>query len=181
MSISIALVGAHSTGKTTLVSKLREHLEHQGHEVTSIAELSRQCPYPVHEGSTLQAQAWIQDEQIAREDAWDTSTILLSDRSALDNLAYMSVTCGEDNAQTYLDRAIEYTHAYDFVFKTQLLPIPAVDDGIRSVDAAFRAAIDETIFSLFADHAVPFIALPYTYNYDTHVAFMWSHIRKKLI
>lgn len=180
MPISIAIVGAHSTGKTTLVAKLKEYLEMQGYTVTSIAELSRQCPYPIDENSTLQAQTWIQDEQIAREQAWDKTTILLSDRCALDNLAYMHVACGEEHARVQLQRAIDHTYAYDFVFKTQLLPIPAEDDGVRSLDQAFRNAIDETIFSLFVDNGVPFIALPYTYRYPTHVAFMWSHIQKKL-
>ena len=180
MSISIALVGAHSTGKSSLISSLSDHLIAKGYEVTQIAELSRQCPYPINEATSLQAQSWIQKEQIALESQWKKTTILLSDRCALDNFAYMTLACPEDDLSEYQARAIKATKTYDFVFKTQLLPIPAEDDGVRSIDPTFRSAIDTTIFSLFVDHAVPFIALPYSYNYDTHVAFIWSHIRKHL-
>ncbi|PIR03323.1 MAG: hypothetical protein COV60_01010 [Candidatus Magasanikbacteria bacterium CG11_big_fil_rev_8_21_14_0_20_43_7] len=177
--MNIAIVGTHSTGKTTLVHALTSMLAYKRYSPILLREYARECPYPINERTSLQAQQWIQDEQEKNEQHYITrESWVVSDRCMLDNLAYMQCVAGGRDITHAITKAVEGVMRYDLVFKTQMLDLPATDDRVRSVDSAFRKKIDEYITALFINNRIPFLLLPPTTNYDTHVGFICSHIER---
>lgn len=170
--MKIAIIGTHSTGKTTLAYKLADVLQAHGYSVSFLNELSRMCPYPVNEQTTFEAQKWIQANQIIEEQKFQKpGTILICDRSTLDNFAYMQRQAERCNIDTALhkDNAIAHMDSYELVFKTTMLEIPAVNDGFRSVDDSFREEIDRRISHLLSTNSISHHLLPETDNYNIHI------------
>ena len=180
--MKIAVIGTHSTGKTTLIKRLVERLNALGHRVVILPEFARLCPFPINEDTTLAAQAWIQETQIREEGAVNHSDrILICDRSTLDNFAYFSRIAEHLEELEYLTpwekKAAAHMRTYDAVFKTAKLDLSPEDDHQRSLDADFRDDIDERIHGLLAKHGVNWHSLPATEDYDRHVDFILKKIR----
>ncbi|MDD2656344.1 MAG: ATP-binding protein [Patescibacteria group bacterium] len=168
--MKIAIIGTHSTGKTTLVQKLKNKLEELGKKVMIIQEHARSCPFPVHEGTTIEAQKWIKDNQIAKESEVDHSDkILITDRATIDNFAYLHRVADEETSREYEQIAFEHGKTYTFIFKTHKLDIVAEDDGFRTTDDDFRNLIDSLINQFLKKNQVQFIPLQATTDYDVHV------------
>ncbi len=172
--MKIAIVGSHSTGKTTLIERLADHFKELGKEVIILPEYARLCPFPINENTTLEAQKWILLSQITEENKIDhKDTVLLSDRATIDNFAYMYRIVGNSDAIENFERcAVAHMRTYDFVFKTQKLSLAAKEDGIRTTDLEFRDMIDRLITHLLMKHGIKYSNLPATIDYDTHVAFI---------
>lgn len=182
--MKIAIIGTHSTGKTTLIKRLVERLTELGHRVVILPEFARLCPFPINEDTTLAAQAWIQETQIREEGAVNhTDRILICDRSTLDNFAYFSRIAEKLENAEYLKpwekKAAAHMRTYDAVFKTAKLDLLPEDDKQRSLDADFRNDIDERIHSLLAKHGVTWSPLPATEDYDRHIEFILKEIKSK--
>jgi nicotinamide riboside kinase len=175
--MKIAIIGTHSTGKTTIVKHLAKAITDRGQKVVLLPELARLCPMPINEQTSVEAQIWIQKNQKQKEDEiYDTDGILLCDRSTLDNYAYMQRAAEGQDIGKYGQQAARHMGTYTLVFKTQKLPIQAVDDGVRSVDFAFRDEIDQRIIDLLRIHRTQFHPLPPVLSYHTHVDFILKHI-----
>lgn len=180
--MKLALIGTHSTGKTTIIKHLAETLSHQGIKTTVLPEFARLCPFPIDESTTLDAQAWIQEQQIKEEAKHhNPHGVLICDRSTLDNFAYMHrAVNGKHDISAFEKRAAEHMKTYDAVFKTQKLALPAEDDGVRPVDSetyeSFRQHIDELIHHFFEKHHVSFHLLPAIDDYETHVREIMDRI-----
>src|SRR5512145_1893549 len=65
--MKLALIGTHGVGKTTLAYDICALRKKQGQNVELVTEVARRCPFPVNEGTTLEAQLWILHTQIADE------------------------------------------------------------------------------------------------------------------
>lgn len=177
--MKVAIIGTHSTGKSTLLKHLAEALKRSGRSVVVLPELARFCPMPINEATSLEAQVWIQEHQRKQEEQLYTpDTILLCDRATIDNFAYMQRAAMDRDVSAYEGQAVLHMKSYACVFKTRKLPIPAVADGVRTVDEAFRTDIDRRISDLLEDHSIPHTPLSETIEYDVHVQHMMDVIQK---
>lgn len=179
--MKIAIIGAHSTGKTTLLNNLNDRLIRDGFTTIVLPEYARLCPFPIDEETTLNAQKWIQEQQIHEESIiHHTDKILLCDRATIDNFAYFlrAARLKERGHETdaWEKQAVAHMETYDLVFKTTKLHIAPEDDGKRSTNEEFRNEIDVLIHELLRKHNIPYVPLPQTLNYDTHLTYMMNKL-----
>lgn len=169
--MKVAIIGTHSTGKTTILNAVAHELTRQGKTVIILPEYARLCPFPIHEQTTLTAQMWIQHQQREQEKKYDSpDVILLCDRASIDNLAYLERVSGDQDISRVKRAAIAHAKTYTHIFKTQKLSIEAKADGVRSTDKEFRDEMDERITRLLAEHAIKHTLLSDTDDTPTHVS-----------
>lgn len=175
--MKIAIIGTHSTGKTTLLESLAQHFSTQGKEVFILPEYARLCPFPINEETTLEAQKWILLSQITEENKiLHEDKVLLTDRATIDNFAYMYRIGKSDAIENFERCAVAHMRTYDFVFKTQKLNLDAKEDGIRTTDLEFRDMIDRLITHLLKKHTIAYSLLPETIDYASHVEFITNTV-----
>ena len=168
--MKIAIIGTHSTGKSTLIEKLKSALKKTGKQILVVQEMARDCPLTINEKTNLKAQKWIMHNQIKKELAVDhTNKILITDRATIDNFAYLYRVADETTRKIYEKIAFDHSRTYDFIFKTKRLDIKAKADGVRATDENFRKFIDDTIYSFLKKHQINFVELTPTVNYKTHI------------
>lgn len=166
----IAIIGTHSTGKTTLGTLLADSLKQKGKDVVYVPELARACPLPINEDTTLQAQQWILSNQIKFEETLARpDCIMICDRATLDNFAYMHRAMQGNNIEEFETMAVAHMRTYHHIFKTQKLNIDAIKDGFRSIDHVFRDEIDTLITHLLQRHNIAYTLLAATPAYATHI------------
>ena len=144
MSTKIALVGAHSTGKTVVYEKLKESnidFEFVDESISKIVNYG----FPVHIGGTDATQLAIANLHLINILS-DRNQIY--DRGFLDLLVYTNSVPGisistkwfiEDLWLNIKDR---FTHYVYFPIE-----FPIVDNGIRSMDEAWRKEVDDKFTS----------------------------------
>ncbi|MBU0596764.1 ATP-binding protein [Patescibacteria group bacterium] len=177
--MKIALIGTHSTGKTTIIKNLAQELNAIGKKTLLVPELARFCPMPINEEAPLEAQIWIQENQRQKEDElYEADSILLCDRSTLDNFAYMQRVANNADIHQFENLAVSHMNSYTLVFKTQKLDLAAKADGVRSVDESFRDEIDLKISNLLNKHRIYYYPLPPTIDYKVHVDFILKKIEQ---
>jgi nicotinamide riboside kinase len=173
--MKIAIIGTHSTGKTTLIKKFFASLSECGYNPILIEEMSRLCPFPINEHTTAEAQIWIQENQILRENINHHDRIMVCDRGTIDNYAYFE-RAHPEIASAWRERAISHMRTYDIIFKTFKLNIVAKEDGTRSTNEQFRTDIDSRVVNLLNENDITFFQLPETYKYETHIDFIKEKI-----
>lgn len=144
--MKIALLGSHGVGKTTLCFDLAARLKRLDQDVDIVREVARRCPLPLNQQTTLAAQRWILHQQIADEIGAEAhASVVLCDRSILDNYAYLTARFG---AQPELEALVaEWVKTYDGLFKVPILQAPRFD-GTRDTSEDFQAEIDRRIDQL---------------------------------
>lgn len=178
--MKIAIIGTHSTGKTTILEALEKELKKQGKDVIVLPEYARLCPFPINEQTTITAQLWIQHQQKEQEKKYhNPNRILLCDRSTIDNLAYLERVAGIQDISSVKRAAIEHTKTYTHIFKTQKLPLEAEVDGIRATDGVFRDEIDERITQLLVENNITYTLLPQSVDPAEHIVFITEQINSK--
>ncbi len=155
----IALIGTHGVGKTTLCFGLAARLKQQHFTVELVHEVARRCPLPINEETTLEAQRWIVFEQLAEELVAATrASVVLCDRSILDNYAYSLLKYGPDPLLEPLLEAWMPSYSL-LVFVPHRAPPFA--DAIRACDPRFQREIEERIeFELDRRAIAPFRLIP---------------------
>jgi nicotinamide riboside kinase len=141
MSTKIAVIGSHSTGKTSLANKLLDYLSAKGADVAFIPEIVRECPFPVNEDTTIQAQEWVLRTQINREKALENHSFIVCDRSVLDNYMYLFRRLLNDHSELH-STMIEHLSTYDYLFLTRICEEKIPEDGFRSTNSMFREDIE---------------------------------------
>ena len=138
--MKVAFIGTHGVGKTTLCYDLAAALKRQGLHVDMVKEVARLSPLPINRQTSLDAQTWILMTQVAEEiRSAAHHQVVVCDRSALDNYAYMVLACGR---QPVFERlAVHWMKTYDLLFKVPIAGPPS-PDGIRDTDEFFMRAID---------------------------------------
>src|SRR5574340_1090917 len=97
--IKIAFIGTHGVGKTTLCYDVGAALKKRGLHVDMVKEVARLSPLPINRKTSLEAQTWILATQVAEEiRSASLHDIVICDRSALDNYAYLTFACGRQKA-----------------------------------------------------------------------------------
>jgi len=140
--MKIALLGAESTGKTTLCHRLADALRARGHRVAVVEEVLREwCD---RQGRTPRAeeQRGIAEEQERRVDAAAAQAdVVVADTTSL-MVAVYSVLLFDD--ESILDFALERLRRYDFVLLTGL-DLPWVADGMMRDGPHVREPVDAMV------------------------------------
>ncbi|GMV04137.1 MAG: hypothetical protein AMXMBFR53_04180 [Gemmatimonadota bacterium] len=155
--MKIAFIGTHGVGKTTLCFDVAARLKRLDLAVELVKEVARGCPLPINRDTTLDAQAWILHTQIAEELAASARyQVVVCDRSALDNYAYLVHQVGR---RAELDALVrEWMGTYQALFKVPILHAPSFD-GTRDTSATFQSDIDGVIDGLLEALEVPCLRL----------------------
>ena len=145
-------------GKTTLCYDLAGALKRGGVSVDMVKEVARLSPLPINRKTSLDAQTWILMTQVAEEIRSKAyNDVVVCDRSALDNYAYMVLACGR---QKPFERFVaHWMKTYDVLFKVPIAGAASAD-GIRDTDEFFMRSIDTLVDKLLAEMKVPHQVLP---------------------
>jgi len=156
--VKIAFIGTHGVGKTTLCYDLAGVLKRGGVSVDMVKEVARLSPLPINRKTSLDAQTWILMTQVAEEIRSKAyNDVVVCDRSALDNYAYMVLACGR---QRPFERFVaHWMKSYDLLFKVPISGAASAD-GIRDTDEFFMRSIDTLVDKLLAEMKVPHQVLP---------------------
>jgi len=164
--LKVAFVGTHGVGKTTLCFDLAAQLKRLDLGVDIVKEVARRCPLPINEETTLDAQAWILHTQIAEEiEASSQYEVVVCDRSALDNYAYLVARSGKQPQLEPLVR--QWVQGYQALFKVPVTGLPAFD-GKRAVSPTFQQQIDQIIDELVQQFGVA------VHHLDPHDRAGWT-------
>lgn len=158
-------MGSHFVGKSTTVEKLVSALREKGHDVAHIPEVVRDCPFPINEETTFQAQFWILIEQIRREmELHKGNVILVTDRTVLDNFAYMyrrwkQRAVSDEQLKAAENLVRHWIKSYDLLFLLEPFEMEIAEDGFRSTDREFRNEIHGIILHLIGEADVDVITV----------------------
>lgn len=151
--MKIAFIGTHGVGKTTLCFDVAARLKRLDLAVDLVKEVARSCPLPINKGTTLEAQSWILHTQIAEELAASSRyEVVVCDRSALDNYAYLVHQAGRRPEYDALVK--RWMGSYQGLFKVPVLQPPSFD-GTRDTSGSFQAEVDRIIDRLLVELEVP--------------------------
>lgn len=143
----IAIIGTHSTGKTTLSYILASEQKKLGKSVKIIQEVARSCPYPLNEGMTRECCLWIYHEHVKKElEAIQKFDTVICDRSAIDSFMYAKVKKCFEFTDLYMHHcyqgAITWMNTYDEIIWVRPNSKNPTPDGIRSTDKEFQMDVD---------------------------------------
>ncbi len=150
----IAIVGAESTGKTTLAAALAQALAQQtGRRVAWVAEWLREwcqhtgrTPLAHEQGSILRTQ----HERI--EQAAATHDIVVCDTTALMTAVYSRFVFDDDSLT---ERAVQLHRRMSFTLLTAL-DLPWVADGLQRDGPQVQQPVDDLLRALLQTHGLPF-------------------------
>jgi nicotinamide riboside kinase len=156
--LKIAFIGTHGVGKTTLCYEIAGTLKRQGVHVDIVKEVARLSPLPINRKTSLEAQTWILMTQVAEEiRSGAYNEVVVCDRSALDNYAYMVLACGR---QRPFERFVaHWMKSYDLLFKVSIVGAASAD-GVRDTDEFFMRSIDQLVDTLLLEMKIPHEVLP---------------------
>ena len=156
--MKIAFIGSHGVGKTTLCYDLAGALKRHDFNVDVVKEVARLSPLPVNRQTSLDAQTWILTTQVSEEiRSASRHQVVVCDRSALDNYAYMAFACGR---QKPVERFVQWwMKTYDLLFKVPISGAASAD-GFRDTDEFFMRSIDQLVDTLLQEMKVPHQTLP---------------------
>lgn len=162
--VTIAVAGAHSTGKSTFLAKLAHELRRRDLRVATVGDLGEQAQragFPILAQHTWASTLWIITRGISNElAAWIEADIVLIDRPVPDALGYYRAALDyrreqpDPTTSRYLDTITrEHTaHSYDLIFRTQLDPtIPLGANKPRDDNARFRQLADRHVAQVITD------------------------------
>ena len=152
----IALVGASSTGKTTVYELLKNKLpkyDFVNESTRTVAEYG----FPINEQGTSETQLAISSFHL---EALLRPYNMILDRCYLDLVVYSSLmpNCSEETFG-YIDATWnrikdEYTHYIYFPIE-----FDAVDDGVRSVDENWRQDVDKEFYLNLQEVRQPYLTV----------------------
>ena len=156
--MKIAFIGSHGVGKTTLCYDLAGALKREGVHVDMVKEVARLSPLPINRKTSLEAQTWILMTQVAEEiRSAAYHEVVVCDRSALDNYAYMALACGRQ--KPYERFVAHWMKTYDLLFKVPMVGAAAAD-GVRDTDEFFMRSIDGLVDKLLSEMKIEHEVLP---------------------
>lgn len=139
----VAFIGSHGVGKTTLCYGLAARLKRRDVVLEIVHEVARRCPLPINEDTSVASQAWILHTQVAEEIvAAARYPVVLCDRSALDNYAYLLVAEGRQQALESLVQ--HWMLTYDMLVMVPVIEAPS-HDGLRATDPHFQRAVEARV------------------------------------
>ena len=152
MVLRVAIVGAESTGKTTLSHSLRDALELRGLNVQWVPEVLREwCE--LHQRTPRQEeQEAIAHEQSRRIAACEGADVCISDTTPLMTAIYSEMLFADTSLTTW---AVTEQAKFDVTLLTGL-DLPWVADGIQRDGPHVRAPVDTALRRSLLAHGLPF-------------------------
>ena len=151
--MKVALLGAESTGKSTLAGQLAQALRECGHAALVVGEYLREwCD---REGRTPrpEEQLAIAQEQERRVDATAAAGgIVLADTTSLMVAIYSAMLFDDPSLHPF---ALERLRAYDLVLVTGL-DLPWVADGLQRDGPHVREPVDALLRQALAGGGIPY-------------------------
>lgn len=170
--LTIAISGAHSTGKSTFLAHLAHELRRDGFEVASVADLGEQAQQlglPILYNHTYVSTLWIITRGISNEVAtWAHADILLVDRAVPDALGYYLAALAYRDEQPDPDvlaylRALVIRHSthYDLIYRTTLdRSIPVGSNKPRDENRRYRQLADHHVGQVLDELGIAHELLP---------------------
>ena len=152
----IALVGASSTGKTTVYELLKTKLP-KYEFVNESTRTVGNYGFPINEAGTSETQLAISSFHL---EALLQPYNLVLDRCYMDLVAYSRFmpNISKETLKYILDTwqwvKNEYTHYVYFPIE-----FDSVDDGVRSIDEQWRKDIDDEFFEMLQDVRQPYLSV----------------------
>lgn len=149
----VGLLGAESTGKTTLAHALGAALAAQGHSVAVVPEYLRE--FCAHHGRTPRQneQRGIADEQTHRIDAASRlHDIVIADTTALMIAVYSDHVFGDPSLYAHAQAA----HARCGLTLLTALDLPWQADGLQRDGPQVRLPVDALVRAALAQAALPY-------------------------
>ena len=152
----VSFSGAQSTGKTTLLNKIRGLNPFDINYVDEVTRrIKRDFNLPINESGGDLTQTMIMSDHIANVYQKYNLTDVILDRCALDGIVYTQWLYNKGKVS---DEVLQWAKKiyttligeYDAIFVTSPADVPLVDDGERSVDIEFREEIID-IFDMYID------------------------------
>jgi hypothetical protein len=165
--VTIAVTGAHSTGKSTFLARLTNELRQYDVEVATVADLGEQAlriGLPILHSHTYASTSWIMTRGISNEIAtWPHTDVLLVDRPVPDALGYYLAALEYRAEQPHPAllghlRALAAGHAihYDLILRTELdRTLPIGTNKARDHNHRYRHLADQHIAAVLADLRIP--------------------------
>lgn len=173
--MKITIMGSHSTGKTTLAKALAKKLNFRYiHDV--VREEAVKKGFTINENTPPEVQLWLLLRQ------WELETTTpegwVADKSQFDYLVYGDLILKDEIAKKTMRWFVQRNARYDFVF---YLPIefPMENDGIRSVDPAFRENIDRLFRNCLDEFGIKYIVL--SGSIEERIKQALNHIKKSVL
>ncbi|HWI83597.1 ATP-binding protein [Ramlibacter sp.] len=151
--MKIALLGAESTGKTTLARQLAARLRRAGHSAAVAPEVLREwCEREGREPRPAEQLAVAQEHERGVDAAAANGAIVIADTTALMIAIWGGILFPD---HPLLRFALERQRGYDLTL-VMGLDLPWVADGLQRDAAADREHADELVRSLLAGAGVPY-------------------------
>ena len=143
MTTKIGFCGSHSTGKTTLARRLYEDIP----DSYLVSEVARE--YAPEDLKNCETQKNILIDQMRQETfasirsfTGTRSDVVITDRTVVDNAAYLSNVCGLKKGYKVLALLYKWIDTYDVIFFCPIENIPLTDDGFRRTNNTERDLIE---------------------------------------
>lgn len=163
MTLKIAFIGTHGTGKTTLAHELVTSMKKNHLDADFLGEIARKCPFPINENTTKKSQLWIILKQILEEiEAEEKTEILVCDRSVLDPYIYYVNKFGRNKAIEGL--VLQHLKTYGYLVKVPIREGFLKADKIRSIDENFQKKIDSLIDKFLKSFKIKYLNLERVYK-----------------
>ncbi len=137
MTTKIGFCGSHSVGKTTLAKRLHEDIP----DSYLVSEVARN--YTPEDLKNCETQQKILLDQMRQETfAGIRSDVVITDRTVVDNAAYLSNVCGLKKGFKALALLHQWIDTYDVIFFCPNENIPLENDGFRRTNNTERDLIE---------------------------------------
>jgi len=154
-ALLVALLGAESTGKTTLAAMLAQQLAREtGAAVTWVPEVLREWCEAAGRTPQADEQLAIARAQHARiEQAAATHTLVVCDTTALMTAVYSLLVFGDPSLEAWAARA----HARVSLTLLTAPDLPWVADGLQRDGAHVQAPVDDALQAMLRAHGLPWV------------------------
>lgn len=153
MALKICLLGAESTGKTTLAHAMAERLRGRGDRVEVVEEVLREWCERAGRTPRPDEQLPIAEEQERRvEAAAGRADVVIADTSALMVAIYSAMLFKDGSLYRF---AVERQRTYGHTLLTGL-DLPWVADGLQRDGPHVREPVDLLVRSILRESAIPF-------------------------
>jgi len=151
----VALVGASSTGKTTVYELLKNRLIDYKFINESTRTVKR-YGFPINEEGTSETQLAISNFHL---EALLSPSNLLLDRGYIDLVVYTRHMDVSPFTRNYIEDTFERVHKEYTHYIYFPIEFAAVDDGERSVNEEWRKTIDEEFRNILGDLDQPYLTV----------------------
>lgn len=164
--MKIAIVGAHGSGKSTIISSVYSQLKKNNSRVFVAPEVARSSLFLAANDKTPKMQMDLFGRQISSEMTNSRNcNILLCDRSVFDILMYTRLFFEQDEEAIMYSKSMslfckDYASTYDHIFLTsQYYPPNSVKDDIRPKDENLQKKAGEKLKNILDEFSVKYTIL----------------------